>query len=285
MATKIIAKENGGGIMTIPDNTPQIYGLIGQAMREIGAVCKDKKNPQQGFMYRGIDAVYNALSPVMAKLGLFLVPEILEQNREERQTKSGSNLIYSILKIRYTVFAPDGSHVSAVVIGEAMDNGDKSCNKAMSAAFKYAAFQLFCIPTEEMIDPDAEVHSGVLPKGQKPAEEKPAAKPAPTVTTTPTVPALQQAVDNASKPIPGTLTENAVLTFLAKERAQLAEMRQIPEAENAALWKKQFDVLKGAGLAPNKPLSSYTHDEAAALVRAMYDRFDPTGTEIKAAEE
>ena len=75
------------------------------------------------------------------------------------------------------------------------------------------------------------------------------------------------------------------MTFLAKERAQLAEMRQIPEAENAALWKKQFDVLKGAGLAPNKPLSSYTHDEAAALVRAMYDRFDPTGTEIKAAEE
>ena len=281
MATATIKNESG---ISVKMDVPQIYGLIGQAMREIGAVGKDKKNPQQGFMYRGIDAVYNALSPVMAKLGLFLVPEILEQNREERQTKSGSNLIYSILKIRYTVFAPDGSNVSAVVVGEAMDNGDKSCNKAMSAAFKYAAFQLFCIPTEEMIDPDAEVHSGVLPKGQKPAEEKPA-KPAPTVTTTPTVPALQQAVDNASKPRPGTLTENAVLTFLAKERAQLAEMRQIPEAENAALWKKQFDVLKGAGLAPNKPLSSYTHDEAAALVRAMYDRFDPTGTEIKAAEE
>lgn len=281
MATATIKNESG---ISVKMDVPQIYGLIGQAMREIGAVGKDKKNPQQGFMYRGIDAVYNALSPVMAKLGLFLVPEILEQNREERQTKSGSNLIYSILKIRYTVYAPDGSHVSAVVVGEAMDNGDKSCNKAMSAAFKYAAFQLFCIPTEEMIDPDAEVHSGVLPKGQKPAEEKPA-KPAPTVTTTPTVPALQQAVDNASKPLPGTLTENAVLTFLAKERAQLAEMRQIPEAENAALWKKQVDVLKGAGLAPNKPLSSYTHDEAAALVRAMYDRFDPTGTEIKAAEE
>lgn len=281
MATATIKNES---CISFKMDVPQIYGLIGQAMREIGAVGKDKKNPQQGFMYRGIDAVYNALSPVMAKLGLFLVPEILEQNREERQTKSGSNLIYSILKIRYTVFAPDGSHVSAVVIGEAMDNGDKSCNKAMSAAFKYAAFQLFCIPTEEMIDPDAEVHSGVLPKGQKPAEEK-TAKPAPTVTTTPTVPALQQAVDNASKPLPGTLTENAVLTFLAKERAQLAEMRQIPEAENAALWKKQVDVLKGAGIAPNKPLSSYTHDEAAALVRAMYDRFDPTGTEIKAAEE
>ena len=276
-------------------NVPQIYALIGKAMREIGAVGKDSVNQTQGFKYRGIDAVYNALNPVMSKYGLFIVPEILEQNREERttvkkvwdnDTKSrvdkASTLIWSILKIRFTMYAPDGSNVSAVVIGEGMDTGDKATNKAMSIALKYAAFQMFMIPTEETtIDPDSESHE-VEPK--KPAEEtaakpaaKPATKPAADVTKTPTVPALQKAVDTASG--------NPVLTFLAKERAQLAEMRQIPEAENAALWKKQVDVLKGAGIAPNKPLSSYTHDEAAALVRAMYDRFDPTGTEIKAAEE
>lgn len=271
-------------------NVPQIYALIGKAMREIGAVGKDSVNQTQGFKYRGIDAVYNALNPVMSKYGLFIVPEILEQNREERttvkkvwdsDTKSrvdkASTLIWSILKIRFTMYAPDGSNVSAVVIGEGMDTGDKATNKAMSIALKYAAFQMFMIPTEETtIDPDSESHE-VEPK--KPAakqEEKPA-KPAADVTKTQTVPALQKAVDTAS--------ENPVLTFLAKERAQLAEMRQIPEAENAALWKKQVDVLKGAGIAPNKPLSAYTHDEAAALVRAMYDRFDPTGTEIKAAEE
>jgi hypothetical protein len=56
----------------------KIFGLIGQAMREIGAIGKDSKNAQQGFMYRGIDAVMNALNPVMAKLGLFLCPEVLE---------------------------------------------------------------------------------------------------------------------------------------------------------------------------------------------------------------
>lgn len=265
------------------ENMPQIFPLIGKAMREIGAVGKDSVNQTQGFKYRGIDAVYNALNPVMAKYGLFIVPEILEQNREERttvkkvwdnDTKSrvdkASTLIWSILKIRFTMYAPDGSNVSAVVIGEGMDTGDKATNKAMSIALKYAAFQMFMIPTEETtIDPDSESHE-VEPT-------KPAAKPAADVTKTQTVPALQKAVDTAS--------ENPVLTFLAKERAQLAEMRQIPEAENAALWKRQVDVLKGAGIAPNKPLSSYTHDEAAALVRAMYDRFDPTGTKIKAAEE
>ena len=30
-----------------------------------------------------------------------------------------------------------------------MDSGDKSCNKAMSAAQKYAFLQVFCIPTED----------------------------------------------------------------------------------------------------------------------------------------
>ena len=283
-------------------NVPQIYALIGKAMREIGAVGKDSVNQTQGFKYRGIDAVYNALNPVMSKYGLFIVPEILEQNREERttvkkvwdnDTKSrvdkASTLIWSILKIRFTMYAPDGSNVSAVVIGEGMDTGDKATNKAMSIALKYAAFQIFMIPTEETtIDPDSESHE-VDPKAYANAPtgagaaadimriERQAQKPAADVTKTQTVPALQKAVDTAS--------ENPVLTFLAQERAQLAEMRQIPEAENAALWKKQVDVLKGAGIAPNKPLSAYTHDEAAALVRAMYDRFDPTGTEIKAAEE
>ena len=51
----------------------------------------------------------------------------------------------------------DGSEVCATVIGEGMDSADKSSNKAMAVAFKYACFQVFCIPTEEMAkdDPDA----------------------------------------------------------------------------------------------------------------------------------
>lgn len=156
-------------------NGGEIYRLIGKAIGEIGAITKDKKNPQQGFMYRGIDQVYNALNPVMAKLGLFLTPEILDQKREERQTAKGGALIYTILTIRFTVYAPDGSNVSLSVIGEAMDSGDKSTNKAMSVAMKYAMFQLFCIPTEEMIDPDGETHE-VAARPDKDARLKAAAQ-------------------------------------------------------------------------------------------------------------
>lgn len=135
---------------------PMIYGAICNVMRDIGAVGKNQKNIQQNFMFRGIDAVMNAINPALIKHRVFAVPEILEQTREERTSRNGGQLIYSICRIKYTFYAEDGSSVSAITIGEGMDSGDKATNKAMAIAFKYACFQVFCIPTEEMIDPDAE---------------------------------------------------------------------------------------------------------------------------------
>ena len=140
--------------------TKNIYQSIGAIMAEIDAVGKDKFNPQQKFKYRGVDDVMNALHPLLAKHKVFCTTQVLDQTREERQTKTGGNLIYSICKVRFTFYAEDGSSVESVTIGEGMDSGDKATNKAMSIAFKYAFFQLFCIPTEEMAkdDPDGESH-------------------------------------------------------------------------------------------------------------------------------
>lgn len=144
--------------------TANIYKAMSKAMCKIGAIGKNSRNQQQNFMYRGIDAIYNALQPVLIECGIFVVPEVLEQTREERTTSRGGNLIYSILKVKYTFYADDGSSVSATVIGEGMDSGDKASNKAMSVAFKYACFEVFCIPTEELRDPDAETPEPSTPK-------------------------------------------------------------------------------------------------------------------------
>lgn len=133
----------------------KIHESIAAIMADCPAISKSQKNQQQGFLYRGIDVVMNVLQPLMIKHKVFVTPEVLETIREERATKTGSKLIYTILKIKYTFYADDGSSVSAVVQGEGMDSADKSGNKAMSVAFKYACFQVFCIPTEEMVDPDA----------------------------------------------------------------------------------------------------------------------------------
>ena len=150
----------------------KIFQAIPAIMGEINAVGKNKKNLQQGFMYRGIDDVMNAINPALVHHKVFIVPEILEQSREERQTNKGANLIYSICKMRFRFCAEDGSSVEAVTVGEGMDSGDKATNKAMAIAFKYACFQVFCIPTEEISDPDAESHTGVQAKGKNPEQEK-----------------------------------------------------------------------------------------------------------------
>ena len=93
------------------------------------------------------------------------------QQREERTTAKGGNLIYSIMKIKYTFYAEDGTSVSAVVVGEGMDSADKSSNKAMAVGMKYAMFQVFCIPTEEMPDTDSETPPPSTPKKEKKKDE------------------------------------------------------------------------------------------------------------------
>ena len=149
-----------------------IYEAIASIMQKGNAIGKNKRNDQQKFMYRGIDDVMNVFNPLMAEAGIFMVPEVLEASREERQGRTGGNLIYSILRVKYTFYAADGTSVSATVIGEGMDSGDKASNKAMAVAMKYAMFQVFCIPTEEMKDPDAETPEPSVPVTVPRPEEK-----------------------------------------------------------------------------------------------------------------
>lgn len=140
------------------ENTnPKIFAAIAGVIADVGSVAKDKVNKQQGFKYRSVDDVFNALHPALAKNKVFIVPRILKQSREVvGTTKNGAKMTLVICDIKFTFYAEDGSHVEAVITGEGLDTGDKATNKAMAIAYKYACFQVFCIPTEDMVDPDGE---------------------------------------------------------------------------------------------------------------------------------
>lgn len=121
-------------------------------------------------MFRGIDMIMNHVSPLFTKHGIFMVPQVLDSFREERQTRNGGNMIYTRLRIKYSFYATsDGSCVEAIVDGEGMDSGDKSTNKALAVGMKYALFQVLCIPTEEMaipermVDPDQTAYEESFP--------------------------------------------------------------------------------------------------------------------------
>lgn len=150
---------------------------------EVGVIGKTRKNPQQGYQFRGIDDVVAHVQELQAKHGVICAPRVVEREREVLPTKSGGSMVSVRLLVDHHFIALDGSEVVATTLGEAMDSGDKASNKAMSAALKYALTETYMIPTYEA-DRDTEEQSpeiGAMPQSGKAASvpaARPAAKPA-----------------------------------------------------------------------------------------------------------
>ena len=127
----------------------RIYTLLPKVAQAIGHIAKTRKNQQQGFNFRGIDEVLNAIHGPLCEFGVFPTVEVFDVKRDVVQTKAGATMNVVTLMMRVTFYADDGSHVTTTTAGEAMDMADKGTNKAESAAFKYAMFQTFSIPLDE----------------------------------------------------------------------------------------------------------------------------------------
>lgn len=159
----------------------EVYKAIAAVQGELAktGISKDGVNTSQNYKFRGIDQVYGALAPLLAKHGLCVIPRVIDRQMHERVTvkewngqKKESVLFYVTVHAEFDfVSAKDGSKHTASTYGEAMDSGDKATNKAMSAAYKYAAFMTFAIPTEGDNDADATTHD-VEPKAVEQKEPR-----------------------------------------------------------------------------------------------------------------
>lgn len=140
----------------------KVYQAINAIQADLSTVgiTKDRQAKQGAtFQYRGIDDVYNAVSPLLAKHKLVILPRMVARVLHERKSNSGNALFSVTVEAEFDVVSSeDGSKHTIRTFGEAMDSGDKATNKAMSAAYKYAAFQMFAIPTEGDNDADATAH-------------------------------------------------------------------------------------------------------------------------------
>lgn len=139
----------------------EVYKAITSIQAELAkaGVSKEQTNTFDNYKFRGIDDVYNAMAPLLAKHGLCILPRMLSRSCEERQSQKGGALFSVTVDAEFDfVSSADGSKHIVKMFGEAMDRGDKATNKAMSAAYKYACFQAFCIPTEGDNDADATTH-------------------------------------------------------------------------------------------------------------------------------
>lgn len=139
----------------------KVYQAINAVQAELAKVgiAKDKTNSQgSGYKFRGVDDVMNAISPLLAEHKLCILPRVISRICDQRISGSGKALFFVTVEVEFDfVSSEDGSKHTVKTFGEAMDSGDKATNKAMSAAYKYAAFQSFSIPTEA--DADAQTHT------------------------------------------------------------------------------------------------------------------------------
>lgn len=230
--------------------TPKIYSAIIDAMGQISAVSKSRTNGTQGFAYRGIDDVMNELHGILAKSRIFIVPTVLAEERTTGTTSRGGTMFYTRLKIKFTFYADDGSNVESVVIGEAMDTGDKASNKALSIGLKYALLQVFCIPTEDDKDPDA-VCPDFKPSQNQPSQPMGNAQPTSRPIQQPSMQQpngledaknrLQTLVKTFGKPLEGKPLELANETLLSATTVEQVE----------AMSKRVCDYLGKMGIKVN----------------------------------
>lgn len=226
-------------------DAPRVYAAIAAVMAVAAkeGIAKDRNNAQQGYKFRGIDDVYNALAPILSRNGLLMLPNVLSRSVVERQTQKGGTLFYTTVEAEFTlVSAEDGSSHVIKTYGEAMDSGDKSTNKAMSAAYKYAAMQAFCIPTQGDNDADAETHE-VAPR--------PAARPAPKPNAAPTLKERADKLERALKAAEATPVLRKVYDLASGLCAELDLKEPERLAELTALYERRFDELETASAKPD----------------------------------
>lgn len=126
-----------------------VYKAINAVQIALAKSGITKNRQAQTYKFRGIDDVYNAISPLLGEHGLCILPRMIHRDCQERLTAKGSAIFYVTVEAEFDfVAAEDGSCHIVRTFGEAMDMSDKATNKAMSAAYKYAAMQAFAIPTE-----------------------------------------------------------------------------------------------------------------------------------------
>ena len=148
------------------NDTRLIFKQIPKIMADLKPISKDQKG--HNFSFRGIDDVYNALQPLMAKYKVFTTTKVLKETVVAYESTKGAHGVQRVLTVQFDFYAEDGSSVQCITHGEGIDYGDKCSNKCMAIAHKYALLQTFAVPTKDNDDPDQQSHESAPRQQQGP---------------------------------------------------------------------------------------------------------------------
>jgi class 3 adenylate cyclase len=137
---------------------PTVQEAWASVMADVRALAKGDRNAQQGFNFRGVDAVMNAVGPALRAHGVAVVPTGVHDVAADTYTTKGGTVMRDVrLVVSYAITGPAGDTMPGAAAGEASDAGDKATPKAMSVAYRTFLLQALTLPTDER-DPDADTY-------------------------------------------------------------------------------------------------------------------------------
>jgi hypothetical protein len=201
---------------------------IAQIAKAISAqgIAKTGQNAEDGYTYRTIDDILETLSPMLAENEIVILPTVIERECVERRTSTGMALFFATVRVRYDFTSTrDDSVVAVEVFGEAMDPADKATNKAMTAAYKVAVTQAFCIATKGNADADQETHKAAasMPAEERDRHEK-------TIKAAPDAKTIKSAYEAAIAAAKRIGDEEARKSFVAAKKARTEELAAVKAA-------------------------------------------------------
>lgn len=229
----MVADRETGEVVRLPNpGAPPVQVALAAAAASVGAIPKDDMNAQQGFKYRGIERILQGVGPALHKHGVVVLPRVMGVERETME-RGNNHAIWRLvtLTVEYVFVGPAGDSLTAVVLGEGLDNGDKAVSKALTMAYKSALLQCLQIADAES-DADATT----------PPEQAPAAPP-PAFLSTPNVEAAQTKANAAGM----TADDVAEMVLIATNNRTAVlgevfanEVRQLRDAMAKVLAERDY---------------------------------------------
>lgn len=236
--------------MSEEPTAPHVEVALNQCVQDLAeqGIAKAGFNSFHKFYFRGIDDVYGALSPVLANNKLNCKPRMIERKVEKLVTGTGNSQktqLWTAVHMEYCFSsAVDGSETKVEMWGEAMDTADKGTNKAVSAAYKYMAFQTFCIPVAGDDDADAsapEPPASSKQSGNKQSGNKQSGSKSNSGSKQPLPPMTASEIDAVEKLVEDADTDLKVRAAGAKVFAAKGRM---PDEKHASLAQSVL-VIRG----------------------------------------
>lgn len=213
---------------------------------ELPAIGKTRENKEQRFMFRGHDDVMNALNPLLAKHGVFIVPNVIGRTVSTRTTNRGSTMYEVNLHVEFTFYGLLGDSFTASGWGEGTDMGDKATNKAMTGAMKYVVAQTFALATAETSDADSTTPEETTREASGPPRARPEGR-APFDPGTQVLPDAPRGDDWAERltEIQGLLASDLDWTAMLHEAAaqSMTDREQWGENEKAEFRRRWANTI------------------------------------------